>query len=232
MAQGSYSSTYRTYKAGTKRLTTWLVRAAELCGVNIAVSTSDKHLIPLSKFVYLAQTITESKKTKIAVPRGIVKILKTVIALRTDAGVIYARLTGKSIDASKASHRHFITILEQVLKVLSPPSSPPFGNGSQAPAETRLANIFEALQLEELSSDSDTTEPASTNKKAKSPPPQEYDIEDSTNDDSLFAVLGFLKDYAEIEEHGDLDALQIWTFGPHGSLCDHRHSLRHHQAQQ
>jgi hypothetical protein len=86
------------------------------------------------------------------------------------------------------------------LKVLAPPSSPSSSNGSQAPAETRLANIFEALQLEELSPDSDTAKPASTNKTAKSPPPQEYEIDDSSTSDSLFAVLGFLKDYAEIEK--------------------------------
>jgi hypothetical protein len=233
MAQGSYLSTYRTYKAGTKRLTTWLVQAAELCGVDITASTTDGYQIPLKQCLQLAQTITESTKPKITVPREIVTIIKTVIALRTDAGLIYARLTDKSInDVSNASHQYFISILEKVLKVLAPPSSPSFSNGSQAPAETRLANIFEALQLEELSPESDTTKPASTNKKAKSPPPQEYEIGDFSTSDSLFAVLGFLKDCGDREDgHGDLDALQIWTFEPHGSLCDDRYGVRHHQAQ-
>lgn len=55
MAQGSYMSTYRTYKTGTKRLTTWLVQAAKLCGVDSAPFALDKHQIPLGKSVELAK---------------------------------------------------------------------------------------------------------------------------------------------------------------------------------
>jgi hypothetical protein len=61
MAQGSYMSTYRAYKAGTKRLTTWLVQAAKLCGVDLTSFTTDKYQIPLSKFIELAKTITNRK---------------------------------------------------------------------------------------------------------------------------------------------------------------------------
>jgi len=42
MAQESYLSTYRTYKAGTKRLTTWLVQAARVCGVDSTSFATDK----------------------------------------------------------------------------------------------------------------------------------------------------------------------------------------------
>jgi len=54
-------STYRTYKAGTKRLTTWLVKAAKLCGVDSTSLATDKYQIPLAKFVELAKIITESR---------------------------------------------------------------------------------------------------------------------------------------------------------------------------
>jgi len=49
-------STYRTYKAGTKRLTTWLVQAAKLCGVDSTSFATDRYQIPLGEFVELAQT--------------------------------------------------------------------------------------------------------------------------------------------------------------------------------
>ena len=74
MAQRSYMSTYRTYKAGTKRLTTWLVQAAKLCGVDSTSFATDKYQIPLVKFVDLAKIITESKDPKIKVPHEIVII--------------------------------------------------------------------------------------------------------------------------------------------------------------
>jgi len=72
MAQGSYLNTYQTYKAGTKRLTTWLVQSAKLCGVTVIPSTRDKYQIPLGQFLHLARTITESKRPNIIVPREIV----------------------------------------------------------------------------------------------------------------------------------------------------------------
>jgi hypothetical protein len=200
MAQGSYLNTHLTYKTGTKRLTTWLVQTAKLCGVAITSSTTDKHQIPLGKFVQLAQAITESKNPKIAVPHEILRTLKTVIALRTEAGATLANLTGgSSNDACSASHRHFISILEQVLEVLVTSQSSISGNESQRSAETKLSNTFEALHVEEPLPDPDDVKPSSSKKKAKAPPTQEYEIEDSSANDSLLAILGFLKDYEGIE---------------------------------
>jgi hypothetical protein len=72
MIQGSYLSTYRTYKAGTKRLATWLVQAAKLCGIDSTSSATDKYQISLAKFVELAETITKSKVPKIKVPQEII----------------------------------------------------------------------------------------------------------------------------------------------------------------
>jgi hypothetical protein len=39
---GSYASSYQTYEAGTKRLTTWLVQAGTLCDVAIILSNSQR----------------------------------------------------------------------------------------------------------------------------------------------------------------------------------------------
>lgn len=68
MIQGSYLSTSRTYKDGTKRLATWLVQAAKLCDVDLTTSATDKYQVPLGKFTELAKIITESKDPKIKVP--------------------------------------------------------------------------------------------------------------------------------------------------------------------
>jgi hypothetical protein len=216
MAPGSHLNTYQTYKPGTKRLTTWLVQAAKICGVAIAPSTTSGYQITLGEFLHLAQTIIESKKTKIKVPREIVTTIKTVIALRTEAGVILSKMTGRpSNEASDASHLHFVSVLEQVLEVLAPQSSVS-GNESQAPAETILANAFEVLQVEETSLDLGDAEASSSKskKKAKVAPTHEYEIEDSSANYSLLVILGFLKDYEGIERL----VKGTWTHYKDGSL--------------
>jgi hypothetical protein len=196
MAQGSHLNTYQTYKAGTKRLTTWLVQATKLCGVTVTPSTSDKYQISLGQFLHLARKITESKKPNITVPREIVATIKNFIALRTEAGVDLSNLT--SNEASKASHLYFVSILEQVLELLAPQSSVS-GNESQEPTGIKLANTFEALQVEETLPDTGAAEASSSKKKSKAPATQEYEIEDSSANDSLLAILAFLKDYEGIE---------------------------------
>ena len=200
MAQGSHMSTYRTYKAGTKRLTTWLVQAAKLCGVDSTSFATAKYEIPLGKFVELAKAITESKDPKIKVPHEIIIIARTVIALRKETGAILAKLTGSSTKhASQASHRHFITVLETVLRILAPPSSAAT-NEDQAAAGAEVINMFAALTVEEPTLDTDAAAPTATKKTAKKQPSQEYEIQDSSTDEFMLAVLGFLKDYIEIEK--------------------------------
>jgi hypothetical protein len=91
MIQGSYLSTYRIYKAGTKSLATWLVQAAKLCGIDSTSSATDKYQIPLAKLVELAETITESKVPKTKVPQEII-----FSSFRGDAGtaVVIVSVTG------------------------------------------------------------------------------------------------------------------------------------------
>jgi hypothetical protein len=105
MAQGSHLNTYQTYKAGTKRLATWLVQSAKRCGVAATPSKDNKYQIPLGQFPHLAQTITESTKPKITVPREIVTTIQTVIALRIEARFDLTNLAGSSSNqASDARH--------------------------------------------------------------------------------------------------------------------------------
>jgi hypothetical protein len=86
-----------------------------------------------------------------------------------------------------------------VLDMLAPPSSPR-KNEDQATAGAELSNMFAALTVEEATLDVDAVPSTAAKKKAKKQPSQEYEIQDSSAADSLLAILGFLRDYAEIEK--------------------------------
>lgn len=119
-------------------------------------------------------------------------ILRTVIALRKETGGILAKLTETTTKhASQTSHRYFITVLETVLKILAPPASAN-SNEDQATSGAEVANMFAALTVEEPSLDTDAAAPTATKKKkAKKQSSQEYEIQDSSADEFLLAVLGF-----------------------------------------
>jgi hypothetical protein len=121
----------------------------------------------------LAKTITESKDPKIRVPQKIVIILRTVIALRNDTGAKLAKLTGRSINhASQTSHRYFVSVLEQVLKILAP-SPVPGNDEDQAVSGADVSNMFAALTVEEPTLNMDATGPTASKKKTKKQPSQE-----------------------------------------------------------
>jgi hypothetical protein len=85
-------------------------------------------------------------------------------------------LTGSSSNqASDARHLYFVSVLEQVLEILAPQSSVS-GNETQESAGIKLANTFEALQVEETLPDLGAAEASSSKKKSKSPATQEYEI--------------------------------------------------------
>jgi hypothetical protein len=90
-------------------------------------------------------------------------------ALRTEAGVTLTKLTGRpSNEASDAyaSRLYFVSVLEQVLEVLAPQSSVS-SDESQASAEGKLSNNFEALEVEETMLGLGDAEASSSKKKAK-----------------------------------------------------------------
>ncbi|KAM0721636.1 hypothetical protein Q7P37_002561 [Cladosporium fusiforme] len=217
MAQGTYASTYQTYKAGTKQLTTWLVLTAQKCGIK--VEPSKGYDIPLSKFVDLAKSITASKHPKIEVPKDLLRALDTVITLRKETGKMLGDVTGgTAFENSHASHQYFITILEQVLGLLSRssgPASQPLDNGGQESASAGMSNRFAALPMEQ-SPVPDADIPTPQPKNAKKCRPQDNEMQ-ADKDDNMFAVLDFLKDFSQIRSivtgvwkdyrDGDLDPM-------------------------
>ena len=148
-------NTYRTYKARTKCLTTWLVQAAKLCGDDSTSFATDKYQIP--------REIRRPGQNYHGVE--VVIILRTVIAPRKETGAILAKLTGTTTrHASQTSHRYFITVLETVLKILAPPASDS-SNEHQATGGAEVTNMFAALTVEEPTLDIDNAAPTAQDRK-------------------------------------------------------------------
>lgn len=190
------------------------MQAVKLCGVDSTSFATDKYQIPFAKFVDLAKTITESEDPKIKVPHEVIIILRTVIALHKETGAILAKLTGTTTrHADQTSHRYFITVLETVLKILAPTASAS-SNEHQATGGAEVTNMFAALTIEEPTLDTDNAAPTATKKKAKKQPSQEYEIQDSSADKFMLAVLGFFRDYTKIEKF----VMEAWMHYRDGRL--------------
>lgn len=130
-------------------------------------------------------------------PQEVVAIIKAVIALRKDAGATLAKLTERpEEDVSKATHQHFISTFEHVLELLEPPTAAS-ATEQQASTSTDLFDLLATLNIEEST---DASAPLIKSTKGKAQVVQEYDIEDTSAENSLFAVLAFVKDFAEIEK--------------------------------
>ena len=195
MTPEAYQNTYKTYKQGTKRITTGLVGQARNCGADLSFLDSDnantkparldntkragkKHEVPLHQFTDLARTISESEP-KVKIPRSIVRLLRSVISLRQQANSFFEKLTGTktsgTLKAAKDGHEYFVTVLQQVLQILSPVGS----EGSNEPS----TNLFVALSVE----DAEETD-AAPSRPTKGVESVEYDLESSSME-SVLAIL-------------------------------------------
>jgi hypothetical protein len=98
MARDSYTSAYDKYKAGTKRVTTYLVNTAHRCGVDVV--PPGKHQVRTSDYVRLATAIVDFTP-QIKVPSHIVTLLNSVIILRKDWSKKNTELIGHSKTACR-----------------------------------------------------------------------------------------------------------------------------------
>lgn len=119
-----------------------------------------KRDIPARQLVKLAHIVAQSTKPRITVPRIIFLLLAEAIALRKEAATIFGHVTthdhGEHGSQDEDGHSYFIRILEQVRGILSP-----LVEGASATKESEnqgqnLANIFEALEVEETIEDPST----------------------------------------------------------------------------
>ncbi len=171
------SNSYKRYKTGTQKFTSWLVEAVRRCGENIVDvpnSTSksrkkkgaessakgslpageSKYTIPIRDFTKLAEIVVNSKNPRILVPSNILGLLAEVISLRKEFSAWMSHVASHDhLRAQNDSHRHFIKILNQVKTILHQKEDPVPTTANEDKKENlpgnKLANIFEVLTLEE-----------------------------------------------------------------------------------
>lgn len=208
MAPNAGWNTYRLYKEGTTKLTTWLVDNALRCRADVqtnaarhtddsAASSKSKYTVPLTQFVAMANVIVNSTEPRIRIPQNILTLVKYIISLRKHAANFFAKMASNAATAkvfeSNIAHRHFIMILEQVLDILDPSNlkAQESGNG------TDVSNVFNALAIEE---------PASEGTAPPELPPQKstdhvYYEPESDDSDQAFAVFAFFDDLNSVREY-------------------------------
>ncbi|GIZ47422.1 hypothetical protein CKM354_001051300 [Cercospora kikuchii] len=208
MAPNAGWNTYRLYKEGTTKLTTWLVDNALRCRAEVqtnaarhtddsAASSKSKYTVPLTQFVAMANAIVNSAEPRIRIPQNILTLVKYIISLRKHAANFFTKMASNTATAkvfeSNIAHRHFIMILEQVLNILDPSSlkAQESGNG------TDISNVFSALAIEEPAPEG-TAPPELPPRKSK----DHVDYEPGSDDsDQAFAVFAFFDDLNSVREY-------------------------------
>lgn len=112
-----------------------------------------------------------------------------------------------AIETSNAGHRHFVSVLENVLSILQP------DNGQAISEEAKAANLFDSLSIEEPSAEAAAAGASSSAKTTKAPPAAEYDIQ-QTAEDSIFAILALFKDVNEVRQY----VMSLWKDYRSGQL--------------
>lgn len=138
--------TYKQYKAGTIKATTWLASKAREANLlsdlfSDASETNSKgkgrlkgkaraaqkatekrngqtHQIPLAAIPRIARAIAGMKKQE--VPGTIIQTLEEVIAARSACNRCFEGSTDASTQASNQKHQHFIGVLCETLGILKP----------------------------------------------------------------------------------------------------------------
>ncbi|WPG97910.1 Hypothetical protein R9X50_00069300 [Acrodontium crateriforme] len=200
-AAGPYINTYKVYKEGTARLTTWLVSTARKVGVDVdsylTIGPNGKRqsTIPIKAFRQLATAIAASESPKIELPASMATLIRSVIGLRQRANSFFVKVSQGASSVVDDGHRHFIGVLKEVLSILSPQAT----NDDENEHDASVANLFELLTLEEPTE----TEATSTSKKApKNAESFSYNVDQSDLEaESIFALFAFFNDVNEIRDH-------------------------------
>ena len=141
-------NTYKRYKSGTTKFTTWLIEAVQNCGQSLADITSvsapstapfpkdakrkagkaaenastqtkqSKYLVPIRDFTKLAEVIVKSTKQRIQVPSSILALLDDVISLRKEYSHWVVGQAAAKSQAEYESQLYFVSVLQQVKGIL------------------------------------------------------------------------------------------------------------------
>lgn len=216
MAPNVGRDTYKAYKDGTTKLTSWLVKNALRCKVDIkmkasATSKSKKYAVPLSQFKEMAAAIAQSTNPVIRITPSILSVVRCTIALRKRAASFFAKISPSKRTAtsqdSNSGHRYFIKTLEEVLAILDPAkNSIPDDSGTES-----LSNMFAALNVEEP--EVEEVAPQSAARKSKPEPPVEYELE-TDESEQVFAIFAFFQDINDIRDY----VQELWVDYANGKL--------------
>ncbi|KAK4959975.1 hypothetical protein LTR10_002864 [Elasticomyces elasticus] len=161
---------YKLYKAGTQKLAQWLGRTADgICDVRSITGNKKKSSksfggttvkIRTRHFVVLAGAIAGAS-SPVAVPAYVLKLTEDVIEGRRYCANWYAAQPskeGSDVNEQNNRHAHFITVLEEVLSLLSscpiqygPRGPPETTNATASPESHGLSNLFALLEVEDPS---------------------------------------------------------------------------------
>jgi hypothetical protein len=224
---------HKRYKADTNQLTAWLVETAEGLGygseslhsteckvtaptrlkgkarkqntreATIASSTVEYKTIFVKEFTKLARFIAGSSYP-IKVPRLVLKLAHSAISARKRCAEWF-RHTATQEAVSDKTHWHFITVLEEVVRILDPLCDQDDTKSAAIetrPGEVALANSFSLLNVEETKDDDfcQTLPPVATQASTGTPLSQQlvvYTVAEDDTDD-WFVVFCFFRDLSEI----------------------------------
>lgn len=204
MANDSYNSTYKTYKAGTTKLISWLATTARQAGMALDFLSHDtsnprnmtsnkvvsKYQVPAKELPKMAKYIAEASP-RVRVPEEIIDLAKTVISLRRQARSSFARLSKSKAGESKsadAGHRHFISLLEEVLSSLQ-------SLADSATDPEIFVNVYCALKLRRPTGEGTAAEVRQAPEESV-----QYELQ-ATELDTIFMLFAFFKDLNEIRDH-------------------------------
>lgn len=206
MASVPLGSCLKRYKLGTTKVVEWLattarkVSRASGTGIKLGKKLTTKDLVRLAEFITNA-------KPSVAVPADILTATADVIKGRTFCAEFFQQLeqgreeSSKNILETNKSHRHFISVLEEVqlhlrsLKIAKSGASEKHKGGGSSNGGKR--NLFDILQLEEPDDTTTTTAQSS----GSSPAPVNAGTPDAPDDEPLPTFE---------EDEGDAAAFAIW----------------------
>ncbi|CAH0047547.1 unnamed protein product [Clonostachys solani] len=141
-------SVYKEYKKDTNSVAAWLASTARAAGCPLSLltdspTTSDRlkgkdrklgkskklsrdsntYIIPVSKFIPLAEYVTSQKDPVITVPACVILAIERAIIARSDFATQLSH-QGETLDTEKnKKHSHFVTVLERTRDILSSKAS-------------------------------------------------------------------------------------------------------------
>ncbi|KAI1378108.1 hypothetical protein F4677DRAFT_414435 [Hypoxylon crocopeplum] len=231
MHKDLYIDSYLRYKSGTKRIFKWLVTAGRMCNAQVPLNdeqTSESRgtrRLPLSRYVELARSVANSTDPKIEVGPRLLSVLRDVVNLRKAFGLMYQQEASVDEDQDRRNktHRHFVSLLEDILACLEPlkvhkVQADTATPDNDLPRNKPGSNLFDVLDVEDVEEPVAVgqdlvraTPEARANAKAKSKGKSkgkaadfEYDETidpQSSNDEFYFVLFCFFKDLNDVRTY-------------------------------